>query len=82
MSKYKINSQKEFMSLAKLIKPNKSYNVSIQEAEVRNSGFTDRQLEQLATLLDPIKQDITEIKNRLKRIEDTPTMKKELGVSE
>ena len=57
-----------------------------------NDGFTPKQLEQLGLLIKPIndrldiieqdikvlKEDMVEVKTRLKAIEECPTIKKEL----
>ena len=43
-----------------------------------NDGFTPKQLEQLGLLIKPINDRLTNIENRLTKIENCPTIKKEL----
>ena len=43
-----------------------------------NDGFTSKQLEQLGLLIKPIWEEIKKINQKLERIENCPTIQKEI----
>ena len=43
-----------------------------------NDGFTPKQLEQLGLLIKPINERLTNVENRLTKIENCPTIQKEI----
>ena len=71
---------------------NAKFNATMTGDYMANDGFTPKQLEQLGLLIKPIndrldiieqdikvlKEDMVEVKTRLKAIEECPTIKKEL----
>ena len=71
---------------------NAKFNATMTGDYMPNDGFTPKQLEQLGLLIKPIndrldvieqdikvlKEDMVEVKTRLKAIEECPTIKKEL----
>ena len=57
---------------------NAKFNATIMGDYMPNDGFTPKQLEQLGLLIKPINDRLTNIENRLTKIENCPTIKKEL----
>ena len=57
---------------------NAKFNATMTGDYMPNDGFTPKQLEQLGLLIKPINDRLTNIENRLTKIENCPTIKKEL----
>ena len=57
---------------------NAKFSATMMGDYMPNDGFTPKQLEQLGLLIKPINDRLTNIENRLTKIENCPTIKKEL----
>ena len=57
---------------------NAKFSATMAGGYMPNDGFTPKQLEQLGLLIKPINDRLTNIENRLTKIENCPTIKKEL----
>ena len=51
---------------------------TIKGGYMANDGFTQKQLEQLGLLIKPINERLTNVENRLTKIENCPTIQKEI----